>query len=192
MRLLALTFCVLIVFWGSPTFAEGDCKKNSFITKDILQCVNIAYKKIDKKLNEQYSAMVAEPKFLHRNLLLDGERAWIRYRDVHCENIYDAILPGEEAGIERIACLASLTSSRLVELLYLDTGISGDGFYSSLSIMSRVSSMTREEIFSHIENLEKTLEETDYYKKNCELTDAIHAEDKKTCRIRMKFQAMKV
>nr|WP_180207035.1 lysozyme inhibitor LprI family protein [Pseudomonas sp. SbOxS1]NYU07345.1 DUF1311 domain-containing protein [Pseudomonas sp. SbOxS1] len=190
MRLLELTLCVFSVFWISSSFADGDCDKESSITKDILQCADTAYKKIDKKLNEQYSALGANPKFIHRTLLLDGERAWIKYRDAHCENIYDSILPGEEAGIERILCLASLTSSRLVELLYLDTGINGDGFYSSLSIMKKISSMTREEIFSHIDSLEKNPEETDYYNKNCELTDAIHAEDEKICRIRMKFQAM--
>ena len=190
MRLLALTFCAFSVFWISSSFADGSCNKNSFITKDILQCADVVYKKVDKKLNDQYSALVTDPKFLHGDLLLDGERAWIRYRDVYCENVYDSILPGEEAGIERMACLASLATSRLMELLYLDIGISGDGFYSSLSIVGGVSSMAREEVFSRIESLEKSPEETEYYKKNCELTNAIHSEEERICRIRMKFQAM--
>jgi uncharacterized protein YecT (DUF1311 family) len=190
MRLLELTVGVFSVFLVSSTFANGDCNKNSVITKDIFQCADASYKKIDQKLNEQYSMLIANPKFLNRDLLLEGERAWIRYRDVYCANVYESIFPGEEAGIERVACLISLTSSRLVELLYLDTGVIGDGFYSSISVMSRVSSMTREEIFSYIESVEKYPEEIDYYKKNCELTSAIHAEVEENCRVRMKFQAM--
>ncbi|MGF6091826.1 lysozyme inhibitor LprI family protein [Pseudomonas sp. 18173] len=190
MRLLEVMVSVFSFFWVSSTFAGGDCNKNSVITKDIFQCADASYKKIDKKLNEQYSMLIADPKFLNRDLLLEGERAWIRYRDVYCANIYESIFPGEEAGIEKIACLTALTSSRLVELLYLDTGVSGDGFYSSLSVMSKISSMTREEIFSYIESVEKYPEELDYYKKNCELTSAIYAEEEKICRVRMKFQAM--
>jgi uncharacterized protein YecT (DUF1311 family) len=190
MRLLALTVCGLCFSWTSSTFADEGCNKNSVVTKDILECANTSYKKIDKKLNEQYSMLIADPAFINRNILLEGERAWVKYRDVYCTNVYESILPGEEAGVERVACLISLTSSRLVELLYLATGVTTDGFYNSLSIMNTAASMTREEVFLYIESVDKYPEEIEYYKKNCELTNVIHAEDERTCRARMKFQAM--
>ncbi|MBV7476782.1 lysozyme inhibitor LprI family protein [Pseudomonas sp. PDM31] len=190
MRLLALTFCAISYLWISPAFADGNCNKNSFVTKDILQCADVAYKKIDKKLTEQYSAMVANSEFSHENLLLDSERAWIQYKAVHCENVYVSVSPGEEAEIEKVACLTSLTVSRVMELLYLDTGVNADGFYNALSVMAGASSVTREKIFSHIENLTSSPEEARYYRKNCELVGTIHAEEERICQIRMKFQAI--
>lgn len=190
MRLLRIIPGLFSVFWVSLIFADSDCTKNSVMTKDILQCANSSYKKIDRKLNEQYAGLVADPNFLHKKLLLEGERAWIKYRDFHCANIYDSIFPGEEAGIEKVGCLTSLASSRLVELLYLDTGATNGGFYSFLSVMSKVSSKTREEILSYIESVGADSEEAEYYKKNCELMGIVHAEEARLCRVRMKFQAL--
>lgn len=190
MRLLGLMVCFSSFFWVSLVVAGNDCIPNSPVTKDILECANSAYKRVDKKLNEQYRILVSSSKFPNKNLLLEGERAWIKYRDAHCNNIYESVYPGEEAGIEEVGCLTSLTSSRLVELVYLETGASGDGFYNSLSIMSKISSKAREEILSYIESLDQDPEESEYYKKNCELTVLAHAEVERLCRVRMKFQGV--
>lgn len=190
MRLLALVACALGASLSSLTFASDDCDRNSVMTKDIFQCANSLYENIDSKLNEQYSNMVARPSAYNRNLLLEGERAWIKYRDSRCEDIYESILPGEEAEIEKTACLISLTSSRLIELIYLETGANGDGFYNSLSSISRISSKNRDEILLYIEGIVSRPKETDYYKKNCELSRALYAEDEKLCLARMKFQSM--
>lgn len=190
MRLLAIVISSLSFLFTSVAFAKGDCKNTSTTTKDILQCVTNLYEKSDKKLNEQYSKMVAPLGFPKRISLIETERAWIKYRDAHCNEIYESIFPGEEAEIEKIGCLISLTSSRLVELFHLDTGISGDSFYNTLSFISSISSKSKGEILSHIESLEKRLEETDYYKKNCKLTKSIYDEDERLCQARLKFQSI--
>lgn len=184
---IAFSVCAL---FPSFVFASVDCDKASLITRDIFQCANIQYERIDKKLNEQYSTTRDSLGLPNKNFLLEGERAWVKYRDSHCNNIYNSIFPGEEAGIEKIGCLIALTSSRLVELLYLDTGSIGDGFYNSLSLTSSLSSKTRDQILLHIERSESTPKESEYYRKNCELTKIIHAEDGRLCRARMKFQSM--
>ncbi|WP_448124646.1 lysozyme inhibitor LprI family protein [Pseudomonas veronii] len=192
MRMLAVVTCTVGALFASQAFASGDCDKASTKTRDIFQCVNHLYEKVDKKLNEQYSTMLASHGLSNKNLLREGERAWIKFRDSHCIYIYESALPGEEAGIEKMGCLISLTSSRLVELLYLDTGANGDSFYNSLSLMSSIFSKNRDEILSYIENVESPPEETEYYKKNCELTGIIYAENERLCRARMKFQSMSV
>lgn len=190
MRLLAIIISALGVLFTSVTFAKGDCNNTSTTTKDILRCVTNLYEKSDKKLNEQYSKMVAPRGFPNRTSLIDTERAWMKYRDAHCNEIYESILPGEEAEIEKTGCLISLTSSRLVELFHLDTGVSGDGFYNTLSFISSISSKSKDEILSHIESLEKRPKEIDYYKKNCKLTQSIYDEDERLCQARLKFQSI--
>lgn len=190
MRLLGLMAYFLSFFWVPLVVANSDCNSTSPVTREILECATSSYKRVDKKLNQQYGILASDPKFPNKNLLLEGERAWIRYRDSHCNNVYDSVYPGDEAGIEKVGCLITLTSSRLVELVYLETGTNGDGFYNALSIMSSVSSKTREEILSYIESMDQYPEEAEYYEKNCELTGLIHAEEGKLCRARMKFQGM--
>lgn len=190
MRLLAVATLVSVVLLSSQTLANDECDKASPITRDILQCLNNTHKKANKKLNEQYSTMIANFSQSNKKMLVEGERAWTKYRDSRCNYIYESVLPGEEAEIEKLACLNSLTSSRLVELLYLDTGAIADSFYSSLSVINRISSKSREEILIHIESLEDHPGELEYYKKNCELTAIMHAEDERLCRTRMRFQSM--
>lgn len=190
MRLLGLKLCFFSVFWVSQTLANADCNQNSQITRDILRCANSSYARVDKKLNDQYRGLVADSEFSNKKLLLEGERAWVKYRDSNCNDIYESISPGEEAEIEKVGCLISLTSSRLMELVYLETGAIGDGFYSSLSIMSRITSKTRGELLAYVESLYQHPEESEYYKKNCELTSLVFAEEERLCRVRMKFQSM--
>ncbi|WLH69393.1 lysozyme inhibitor LprI family protein [Pseudomonas sp. FP2309] len=190
MRLLAIVISALGFLLTSPTFAEGDCDNTSMTTKDILQCATILYEKTDKNLNKQYSKMLASRVFFNKKSLIDIERAWIKYRDAHCREVYESTFPGEEAEIEKMGCLISLTSSRLVELFHLDTGVSSDGFYNALLFISSISSKSRDEILLHIESLKKLPEETDYHKKNCELTRSVYDEDERLCRARLKFQSL--
>lgn len=190
LRLLGLNVCFFGFFWGSQIFADTGCNVGSPVTRDILQCANFSYKKIDRKLNEQYRGLVADSGLSNKKLLLESERAWVNFRDNSCNGIYESISPGEEAEIEKVGCRISLTSSRLMELVYLETGAIGDGFYSSLSIMSRITSKTREEILVHVESLYQHPDESEYYKKNCELTWLVFAEEERLCRVRLKFQSM--
>lgn len=190
MRLLGLMVCCAAMYWASLANADSDCNPNSSLTREILKCATASYKRIDEKLNEQYRILVSSPQFVNKKLLLEGERAWIKYRDFNCSSAYGSFSLGEESEIEKVGCLVSLTSSRLVELIYLEIGTVGDGFYSSLSIIGGISSRTREEVLSYIEAYDCSPEEVGYYEKNCELTEVVYAEEKRSCLARMKFQAM--
>lgn len=188
MRLLGLTVWTICLFLTSVASADEICSLDKNSNEDILKCVSLAYKKTDKKLNEQYNSLISDPSFMNKRLLLEGQRAWIKYRDFNCQYRYNSISPGREADIERLACLTSSTSSRLIELFHFDTGSSGDGFYKSISFMSTYLNNTRESILAHFESMEHHPTEIEYFKKNCELTKLIFLEKKRACLARMKFQ----
>ena len=190
MRLLGLTVWIVCFFWASMASADEICSLDRNSNEDILKCASLSYKKTDKKLNEQYSSLISDPGFMNKRLLLEGQRAWIKYRDSNCQYRYNSISPGREADIEKYACLTSSTSSRLIELIYLDTGTVGDGFYKSISFISVYLNNTRESILAHFENMARHPAENEYFKKNCELTEMLFLEERRACLARMKFQDM--
>ncbi|MFD2885084.1 lysozyme inhibitor LprI family protein [Pseudomonas lini] len=69
--------------------------------------------------------------------LTDVQRSWVRFKEAYCEDLYQAVLPGAEAPIEKLACLAQTTSARLGELIYLQTGLPNDGFLQSCIVDGR-------------------------------------------------------
>lgn len=176
-----------LLAWSSFAFSEG-CHSYSK-TRDISACIMRSYEKIDVRLNAQYKEVLSSVSPSYRKNILEGGRAWIKYRDVHCENIFQSIFPGEEAGIERLNCLATLTSLRVSELLYIETGIHNGGFYNSLSLMSKLSSKTSDQIIDQIISKPAgSIEEVEYFYRNCELTGLIYEENKQACQARMKLQ----
>ena len=87
-------------------------------------CAGDAYERADKALNAQWQKVLdrygddAEAK----KLLLDGQRAWLKYRDAQCElaafdNRGGSIWPLISSG-----CLAQLTRQRTAELANLLEG----------------------------------------------------------------------
>lgn len=190
MRIFSVVVFNFFAVFASLAFAGNGCNKASSLTRAIFECASGLYEKVDKKLDEQYSIALDSLSSLNKVSLVEVERVWLKYRDAHCNNIYESISPGEEAGIERAACLTSLTASRLTELIYLETGVSSDGFYSSVSFVSNLSLRSRDDMILYIEGLKSTLEAVEYFNENCELMGVVHSEDGRLCRARMKFQSM--
>lgn len=189
MRLLSLIFCFSCSVWSSLTLGGG-CDPSSIVTSDILACVTLSHDAVDKKLNNQYKALMRNADPSHKKLLVNSQRAWIKYRDARCEETYDSISPGEEAGIERVSCRASMTSSRLTELNYIETGVPNGSFYGSLSMLIKLSSKERDEIIDYINDGAVISEGVEYLKKNCELTGLLYQENRRTCNARVRLQDM--
>lgn len=187
MRLLSLIFCFLCMAWPLLAIGEG-CQPSSMITNDILECVNASYVAMDKKLNNQYKVLVLNTEPSLKKLVVNSQRAWLTYRDAHCDAVYESVSPGEEAGIERVSCLASMTSSRLTEMIYIETGVLNGSFYSSLSVMSKFSSKKRNEIIDFINGEILVPEGVEYFRKNCELTEFLYKENVQSCNARIKIQ----
>jgi uncharacterized protein YecT (DUF1311 family) len=103
---------------------EIACYKRDESQMGMNMCAGEAYERADKALNAEWQKVVdryggdGEAKAL----LLDGQRAWIKYRDAQCEiaafdNRGGSIWPLINSG-----CLAELTRRRTAELAALLEG----------------------------------------------------------------------
>jgi uncharacterized protein YecT (DUF1311 family) len=87
------------------------------------RCAGDAYQRADKALNAEWAKVLAAFEDAEgKKLLLDGQRAWLKYRDAHCraaafENLGGSIWPLINSG-----CLTSLTRERTRELADLIDG----------------------------------------------------------------------
>lgn len=189
MRLSGWVVYFYCVIWSSLTLA-GDFDLNSMVTSEVSDGVKASYKQIDAKLNEQYKILMRNPEFSYKKLLGDGERAWIKYRDVHCDGVNVSMFAGALAELAKERCLVSMTSSRVTELVYIETGVNSDGFHRLLPIMSRMAYMSRDEFIAFASTEKAGAEEGMYFEKNCELTALLHKEDRQICNARMRFQGM--
>ncbi|MCY1417922.1 hypothetical protein D3C76_430820 [compost metagenome] len=105
------------------------------MASEVSEDVKVQYERIDAKRNEQYKLLIRNPEFPHKELLRDGSRAWIAYRDARCGKLDVALYAGTLAELAKERGLVFLTSSRVVELLYLDTGVNTDRFYRFVSVL---------------------------------------------------------
>ena len=104
--------------------AENACYERDQSQQGMNICAGEAYERADNALNAQWARVLtlygedAESK----KLLLDGQRAWLKYRDAQCDlaafdNRGGSIWPLIHSG-----CLANLTRRRTKELADLIAG----------------------------------------------------------------------
>lgn len=190
MRMLTFVFNLVVTAWASSALAIDNCDIKSLKTVDILECIKISQTKIDNKLNKQYQLLMNSPIFFHKPLLVDGERAWIDYRNSYCTNVFESVYPGKEAEIERANCIASTTSDRLAELIYIETGVMGGDFYGALDLITSIFPKERKIVISHVEAKVLSEEGSRYVRQNCKLTWSVNQEDVSDCSIRMRFKIL--
>lgn len=102
---------------------ETACLEENQDQQGMNQCEGEAYERADKALNAQWAkAMAGEGDKNEDKLLLEAQRAWIKYRDAHCQasafpsmggSIYPMLLSG---------CMADLTRLRTNELVVMLEG----------------------------------------------------------------------
>lgn len=190
MRMLKFVFSLVFTSITFSALATESCDMKSLKTVDIFECAKVSQTKIDKKLNEQYQLLMSSPRFSQKTLLLEGERAWINYRDSYCKKAFESTYPGSEAEIERANCIASMTSDRLAELIYIETGVLTDGFYDALKLINSILPKQRELILSHVETKILSKKGDRYVQQNCKLTWTVNQEDISDCNVRMRFKIM--
>jgi uncharacterized protein YecT (DUF1311 family) len=103
---------------------ETACLERDQSQQGMNRCAGDAYERADKALNAQWAKVltVYGEDAQSKTLLLDGQRAWLKYRDAQCElaafdNRGGSIWPLINSG-----CLASLTRQRTKELTDLIAG----------------------------------------------------------------------
>ena len=170
--------------------AKETCNHESFTNPDLILCGQQSLEKVDALLNEQYKKAMASLSPADKKQLTDVQRKWVRFKETYCKDVYQAALPGAEAPIENLACLARATNARLGELIYLQTGLPNDGFYKAASLMA---GQDRESGLKASINLLGGSEFDDpiwkqYADGQCDMSFRLLREDLAYCAVRMRFQ----
>ncbi|OOL37453.1 hypothetical protein BOO94_13790 [Pseudomonas sp. FSL W5-0299] len=170
--------------------AKETCNPDSFTNPDLIICGQQSFEKVDAVLNEQYKKTLASLSPADRKQLTDVQRRWVRFKEAYCEDLYQAVLPGAEAPIDKLTCLAQTTTARLGELIYLQTGMPNDGFYKAASLMA---GQDRESGLKASINLLGGGDFDDpvwkqYADGQCEMSFRLFREDLAYCAVRMRFQ----
>ncbi|AZD57859.1 Uncharacterized conserved protein YecT, DUF1311 family [Pseudomonas sp. NFPP07] len=194
MQLLEITgkataFLGCLMMFASPVMADTKCDANTTVNADIVRCSQASLSKIDKILNEQYKALSDELASDFKADLVSAQKSWIRLRDEQC-NDEDEESSGQEAPIERLSCLNQFTSFRVNEIVYLRTGVIGDGFYKAVSIVNKkATSMDYAKAVAYVGgDMDFGSGWSEYAKKNCVMTQKIYGEATERCLSRMRFQ----
>ena len=103
-----------LILAAQPALAL-DCA-NAGSTADMMQCADADYKAADKQLNQSYAALKKTLDADGVKLLLDSQRAWLKFRDTNCAVAADQMRGGSLAPVINLGCLADMTSKRAKEL----------------------------------------------------------------------------
>ncbi|WP_247839629.1 lysozyme inhibitor LprI family protein [Pseudomonas sp. MWU12-3103b] len=173
-----------------PAHAQETCNPDSFSNPDMIICGQQTFEKVDAMLNEQYKKALVGLAPADKKQLIDVQKKWVRFKEAYCEDIYQSVLPGAEAPIERLGCLVQTTNARLGELIALQTGLPLDGFYKAASA---IAGKDRErDVAAAIERLGGDEFDDPLWKKyaegHCEMAGRLLREDVAYCAVRMRFQ----
>jgi uncharacterized protein YecT (DUF1311 family) len=113
---------------AQPPEREPDCN-DALAQQDMNRCAYLDFEKADKELNRIYAKVVAQAKSMDRDMdtgtdrplgaedaLRRAQRAWITYRDAHCEAMSAHSRGGSMEPMLISGCKASLTEDRTKEL----------------------------------------------------------------------------
>ena len=105
---------------------ENACYQRDYSQQAMNRCAGDAHQRADEALNAQWAKVLAiygDDAEL-KKLLLDGQRAWLKYRDAHCKVAASDSIGGSMWPMLNSGCLASLTRQRTKELADLIAGAS--------------------------------------------------------------------
>lgn len=182
MRLLKITIISFFFLAFGHVVAGEKCHSESMKTKDIVSCIQVSQEIIDGMLNDRYKVILGKSDFPYKETLVKGERLWVAYRGSKCRYVYDSISPGMEAEIERESCILSLTYSRLLELIYIESSVKD----VSLEKLARRAGWR--EKYESLDIGVMSSDEEAYFAKNCELVGRLYGEEKNNCLKRMRIQ----
>jgi uncharacterized protein YecT (DUF1311 family) len=194
MQLLEVTkkmFTVASILYISMGLVLADVKCNSanLTNSDIITCSQAAFVKIDKVLNDQYKALSLELDVSLKSELLAVQKNWIKLKDGYCNDESEGG-SGAEAPIDKLSCMKQLTSFRLSELIYLRTGVIGDGFYKAVSVVNeKATAMDYSKAVEYVAGgVDFGPSWNEYAKKNCAMAQKLYGETPERCMARMRFQ----
>ncbi len=104
---------------------ENACYERDYSQQAMNRCAGDAYQRADAALNAQWAKVLAiyGDDAESKKLLLDGQRAWLKYRDAQCQLAALDSRGGSIWLLINSGCLASLTRQRTQELKELIDGV---------------------------------------------------------------------
>lgn len=118
---LSCSLTLLLVFTRdghaqSMNAQDGACRE-SVVTSDLTQCLDLAWKKSDAKLNDIYARVQRVLDQEEKGRLVRSQGLWIKYRDATCDAEYGLYGGGTGGPPTRLACLGAETRMRETSLL---------------------------------------------------------------------------
>ncbi|MFN3170284.1 MAG: lysozyme inhibitor LprI family protein [Hyphomicrobiales bacterium] len=118
---IALTVLLLAILGqASPTFAQykPNCADwGNLPQQDMNQCAGIAYDEADAELNRVWGDLRERRGEGHSwDVILEAQRAWIPFRDAHCESVAAPYEGGSIQPLIRSTCLTDVTEQRTAQL----------------------------------------------------------------------------
>jgi uncharacterized protein YecT (DUF1311 family) len=108
-----LPLLLAIAATATPAFAQCDGKKT---TADQIECLGPALKTADTELNRVYQKAVKELPAEDATRLRKAQRAWMAYRDAHCDADQKRYAGGSIAPVVFAQCRLTLTQRRSKEI----------------------------------------------------------------------------
>ncbi|MDB4951261.1 MAG: hypothetical protein JWM27_3910 [Gemmatimonadetes bacterium] len=111
---LALLVALLCV--ARPAAAQAGACSAARGTPALRECGTADVRRADAELNRVYGRLSGKLDAGRRRLLLEAQRAWLRYRDAQCRFAASESTGGTLEAIERLDCLATVTRARIHDL----------------------------------------------------------------------------
>ena len=116
---------IIVLFFASAVQAapKADCRETASTSYELSECAHQHYLEADRALNVQWRTTAVAAQRLNKAAyprLLNGQRAWLRYRDETCGWVKDAF-GGTIAAMNFFDCMEDITRKRTEELKMLAT-----------------------------------------------------------------------
>lgn len=141
MHLFRLIFVGVLLTSLATAKAQDSEVCDGITNLELISCTSNGYKRADKRLNETYRDFMSQLSEEEGRQLKSVQIIWIKFKEKHCQDIYDATYPGQEAPIEKNACLWTITKNRTDELNYIkkakSNNYTGDKFSEFLELIHK-------------------------------------------------------
>ena len=122
--ILLLLFSAALAQAGPDDPVENACYEADYSQQAMTRCAGDAFERADKALNAEWAKVVAAYKGDKdaEKLMLEAQRAWLKYRDAHCELAAFDSKGGSIWPMLVSGCRADLTRQRTRELVAMREG----------------------------------------------------------------------
>lgn len=101
-------FFLLIMLFVQITNAQTQAEMNQTAMKD--------YKASDAKMTSMYKKVMAGMDVNGKKLLVNAQRAWIKYKEAHCASASNEYEGGSMKPLILYSCLKEMTDARIEQL----------------------------------------------------------------------------